>query len=416
MEREIVKDKNSSVIAAMNLNEINLDEGSCAAWSETYYGEQTYSEEQLLKLAKRFHNTKRTYLLVDPLQGKHIPVSPNECLRMLRTLGTMLSDEFPSAKLVVGFAETATAVGAAVAECMGRDCRYYQTTREDVEGVDSWVEFLEEHSHAAEQKLAADKFAADLDATDTVIFVDDELSTGKTLNNMIDRLITFFPQLANKHIVAASIINRMSDENIAAFAKRGIACRQLLKLENINYTEVVAPMVIRGASELPEINTADTLSAVNFIRAEDYASPRTGVRIGEYIENILTRHDRVISNDKRMIPSGRRLAVIGTEECMYPGLIIAEQYENSGAYASVRFHATTRSPIGICEDEDYPVTNGYKLKSFYEKDRQTFLYDLAEYDSVLIVTDSAPENMEAVQELAGLFRYYGCSEVIVERV
>lgn len=415
MERE--RFENSSVcVTAVPVNEINMDVGSCAVQKDEYFGLQTYSEDQLLRLAKRFHNTKRTYLLVDPLQGKHIPVSPNECLRMLRTLGIMLSSEYPGTKLVVGFAETATAVGAVVAECMGSGCRYYQTTRENVGDIETWVEFLEEHSHATEQKLAADSFAEDLDNTDTVIFVDDELSTGKTLNNMIDRLISFFPQLADKQIVAASIINRMSDENVDRFTERGIDCRQLFKLENINYTEAVAPMVIRCASDLPDTDGSDVLKAVNFIKAEDYPSPRTGVAIGEYIENILSRHEFVIANDSRMIPSGKKLAVIGTEECMYPGLMIAEQYENSGAYSSVRFHATTRSPIGICEDEGYPVTNGYKLKSFYDRERQTFLYDLAEYDSVLIVTDSAPENMDAVQELAGLFRYYGCSEVIVERV
>ena len=47
----------------------------------------SYTKNDLLKLAKRHHNTKRTYLLVDPLQGKHIPVSPTESLKMLGTLG-----------------------------------------------------------------------------------------------------------------------------------------------------------------------------------------------------------------------------------------------------------------------------------------------------------------------------------------
>ena len=32
-----------------------------------------YTRENTLRIAKRFHNRKRTYLLVNPLQAKHIP-------------------------------------------------------------------------------------------------------------------------------------------------------------------------------------------------------------------------------------------------------------------------------------------------------------------------------------------------------
>ena len=46
-----------------------------------------YREQDVLRLAKRHHNTKRTYLLVNPLQAKHIPVSPGASLAMMRTLG-----------------------------------------------------------------------------------------------------------------------------------------------------------------------------------------------------------------------------------------------------------------------------------------------------------------------------------------
>lgn len=375
-----------------------------------------YTEAQLLRLAKRFHNTKRTYLLVDPLQGKHIPVSPRECLTMMRSLGNKLQDEFPQTKLVVGFAETATAIGAAVAECMGDDCIYFHTTREDIPGVSRWIEFKEEHSHATEQKLSADGFDAALDNTDTVIFVDDEFSTGKTLANMIERLAEVFPQLSDKKIVAASIINRMSDENIKRFADSGIVCRQLLKLDNVDYTETVEAFDIKEASDLPQSASPHTIDSAYLIKQEESRSPRTGIAIGEYVDDVLNRHMYIISADSSMLPDGRSIAVIGTEECMYPGLLIAEQLEQSGAYESVRFHATTRSPIGICSAEGYPITNGYKLQSVYEKGRQTYLYDLAKYDSVLIVTDSKPDNMAGVGDIESLFRHYGCSEIILERI
>lgn len=394
--------KGSSVMNAVPIEECSFSE---------------YSQEQLMHLAKRFHNTKRTYLLVDPLQGKHIPVSPRDCLTMLRTLGGRLQAEFPETKLVVGFAETATAIGAVVAECMGSGCSYITTTREEVPEVSSWIEFQEEHSHATEQKLSADGFAAALEKTETVIFVDDELSTGKTLVNMLEQLKQSFPQLNEKRVVAASIINRMSDENIMRLADRGMICRELLKIDNIDYTETVNKFAITGASDLPASDLDDDcIKSAYLIKDECGRSPRTGVVIGEYINDVLSRHEFITSADSTMLPAGRDIVVIGTEECMYAGLLIAEQLEQSGNYDSVKFHATTRSPIGICTDDDYPIFNGYKLQSFYEKGRQTYLYDLARYDSAVIVTDSAPDNMEAVTELEALLRHYGCREIIVERI
>lgn len=413
MEREIVYEQSRGHADELAY----VVKGSSVLNAVPVVGEEEYTEDMLLRLAKRFHNTKRTYLLVDPLQGKHIPVSPTACLTMLSTLGRQLKAEFPGTRLVVGFAETATAIGAVVAECMGDGCVYFQTTREEVPQVDRWVGFLEEHSHAAEQRLSADGFDEALFNTDTVIFVDDELSTGKTLVNMIEQLREVFPQLSRKQIVAASIINRMSDENIERLAAHGMVCRQVLKIDNEDYTKTVGAFDITGASELPRLGCFDdVINAAYFIKEEQGRSPRTGVVIGEYIDSILNRHSLITAADSRMIPTGRRIVVIGTEECMYPGLIIAQRLERSGAYDSVRFHATTRSPIGICNDEGYPITNGYKLQSFYERGRQTFLYDLAGYDSALIVTDSAPENLDAVAELGSLLRSYGCSEIIVERI
>ncbi len=70
-----------------------------------------YSEKDLIFLGKRFNNKKRKFLLINPLQAKHLPVSPNECVSMLEHIGNKVSYQYPNVKLVIGFAETATAVG-----------------------------------------------------------------------------------------------------------------------------------------------------------------------------------------------------------------------------------------------------------------------------------------------------------------
>ena len=127
-----------------------------------------YSAEDVLTLAKRYKNTKRQYLLVDPLQGKHLPVEPEKALEMFRSLGLELAEKYPDTKLIIGFAETATAVGTGVSTCF-ENCMYIHTTREEIPEVESWAEFLEEHSHAAEQKLCAEHLGEWIDHTGTVI-------------------------------------------------------------------------------------------------------------------------------------------------------------------------------------------------------------------------------------------------------
>ena len=151
-----------------------------------------YKESDLLRLAKRFHNTKRTYLLLDPLQGKHLAVSPSEAMELFHTLGRSIKSNYDKVKLVIGFAETATAIGMAVAEEMDDDCVYIHTTREDIPDVSSWIEFDEEHSHATDQKLDASNISKLIEDTECIVFVDDEISTGKTLINFIPNSRVYF--------------------------------------------------------------------------------------------------------------------------------------------------------------------------------------------------------------------------------
>ena len=76
-----------------------------------------YTAADTLRIAKRYNNPKRSYLLVNPLQAKHIPVSPAAALEMMGALGDQVAAKYPEARLVIGFAETATAIGAGLPLC-----------------------------------------------------------------------------------------------------------------------------------------------------------------------------------------------------------------------------------------------------------------------------------------------------------
>lgn len=118
----------------------------------------TYQKQDILRIAKRINNNKRPYLLVNPLQAKHIPVSPSKALQMMTSLGELVATKYGDANLVIGFAETATAIGAVVAKTISDECLYIQTTREIVKDAKDYVFFTEEHSHATEQKIVCRQF------------------------------------------------------------------------------------------------------------------------------------------------------------------------------------------------------------------------------------------------------------------
>lgn len=81
-----------------------------------------------------------------------------------------------------------------------------------------------------------------------------------------------------------------------------------------------------------------------------------------------------------------QILVLGTEEFMYPALLLAAKLEEQGK--SVRFHATTRSPIAVSTESEYPLHARYELASIYDNQRKTFVYDLAAYNAVIIISDA----------------------------
>ena len=77
-----------------------------------------FTNDELIQMAKRENNKKRSFLIVNPSQGKHIPVKPSQCIKLFKELGEELKKHISNEKvLFIGFAETATAIGAGVASC-----------------------------------------------------------------------------------------------------------------------------------------------------------------------------------------------------------------------------------------------------------------------------------------------------------
>ncbi|MBM9509606.1 phosphoribosyltransferase domain-containing protein, partial [Actinacidiphila acididurans] len=139
----------------------------------------------LLGLALR-RNPKRAHLLVSDVLGKHVPQSPRVVYGHGYDLGRRVRDllgEQAAGALVLGYAETATGLGHAVADGLGA-VPYLHSTRREVPGVTPGGGFQEEHSHATGHLLLPEDPAL-LTAPGPLVLVDDEFSTGRTVLNTI---------------------------------------------------------------------------------------------------------------------------------------------------------------------------------------------------------------------------------------
>ncbi|MBD5558902.1 MAG: phosphoribosyl transferase [Clostridia bacterium] len=351
------------------------------------------TERDLIRVARRINNPRRSYLLVNPLQGKHLAVEPQRALALMRALGAKIREAAPDIKAVVGFAETATAVGAAAASICAPQGVYVHTTRERGPEDACWIDFSEEHSHAQAQRLQAGMLAEVFACGGTLVLVDDEVTTGKTCLNLVKALRRELDVVPDR-IILASLISRLGPEDAENMRQAGIECVRLIGPEPADYAALVAEVAVQPARRPPEQMPS---VAVLFAKYELIPDPRMGVRTSDYercIGRFCQRAAGALEAAHRL-NAGGRIILLGTEECMYPAIRLGSLLEDRGF--SVLTHSTTRSPIGVAPAADYPVQAGFQLTSCYEQGRETYLYNPAPCDTVVVVTD-ANGNLQAGME------------------
>ena len=364
-----------------------------------------YKEEDLVCIAKRENNNKRNYLVVNKLQAKHIPVSPSMALDMFSALAERLKKEYANETLLlVGFAETATAIGASVAASLGS--YYMQTTRETIKDVD-YLFFSESHSHAMEQKLIKTDLDKVIDAIDRIIFIEDEVTTGNTILNIVD---VIEKQYAKKiHFSVASLLNGMNEGYQEVYKKRRIQIHYLVKTNHDLYEKQAARFTENGQYVLADVSekrdqTIKSYEVHNYVNARRLVDGRFYKKACEGLWETVSGF---MENETK-----KKILILGTEEFMYPAIFVGAKLEQRANV--VKCHATTRSPIAVNVASDYPLQARYELVSLYDSQRKTFIYNLDKYDKVLILTDSrcVPKGLNS---LVNTIRALGNKDVSIVR-
>ncbi len=414
--------------------------------------------EQMLGLALR-RNPKRAHLLVSNVLGKHVPQSPSVVygagFALGRRVRELLGAEEAARAVVLGYAETATGLGHAVADGVG-SAPYLHSTRRPVTGVARAGGFEESHSHATSHLLLPEDPAL-LAGDGPLVLVDDEFSTGNTVLNTIRDLHERYPR--RRYVVVALV-----DMRSAADAGR---------LEDFAHeidARVDLVAAASGTVRLPEGVLEKGQALVAWFEAESAvegssssagasgpvaqfpAPPNGGVAVGadqkgnppgawgparpaptephpadERTHPHPTRIDlhwppglpdggrhgftpahrtRLEAALPAMAPrlaealpaDARRVLVLGFEELMYAPLRIARELERS-ADVEVRYSTTTRSPVLAVDDPGYAIRTRLTFPAHDDPadgpgERYAYNVAGAGFDAVIAVVDSVADTPE----------------------
>lgn len=385
-------------------------------------------------------NKKRSFLFVSKVLGKHIPVHPYTSMLSGALLALLLYRELMgkehqaqtdalleqtiqglcdpqlaetayknliSAQLsspvplqFIGFAETATALGHSMYEVFEDKASYIHTTREDLPALNSVINFDEEHSHAVAHRCYA-RNSGMLAGQETVVLVDDEMTTGKTALNIIRDMQMKYPRST---YFVASLLDWRTEQDEAAYAaleaELGITIKPLCLLKG--------SISVEGSVELTPSDT-DMLEGraeaqVNIVHIDNVFSSIDAHSVDSSLEVnaspylLATGRFGIVSEDKAAagaqiseiaqrlqalrMSSFSRTLVMGTGEFMYvPMRIAAEMGEH------VVYQSTTRSPIHPSRGHEYGIKSGYGYPSPDDPGTRNFVYnvDPDQYEEIFIL-------------------------------
>lgn len=391
--------------------------------------------EVLYEMAARI-NKKRSFLFVSKVLGKHIPLHPAvpfiasallaslyyegetgcqvadkemliaalksqsaEQLEAAYSIVQELNYSLAAPVLIIGFAETATALGHGVFDCFSRSV-YIHSTREVLADKEVTLYFEEEHSHATDQRCYAPE--ENFHHEKPICLVDDEITTGKTALNIIASIQKKYPR---KEYAILSLLDWRTKED-----------RQRLKdfeeewgIKIKTYSLLSGSICVQGTPVMeeepssndqlllkePDYNTISlhglyppvphaAYSSVDSTGAENQTpySALTG-RFGlssehrEGVEQYCRQAGEYLRSQRR----GSKTLCLGTGEFMHIPMKAAV-YMGAGVF----YHSTTRSPIFPLNESGYPVKNRLAFASPDDPAVANYAYNVLgrAYDEVFI--------------------------------
>ncbi|WP_445279521.1 phosphoribosyltransferase [Streptomyces sp. DSM 118148] len=360
----------------------------------------------LLGLALR-RNPKRAHLLVSNVLGKHVPQSPSVVygygIRLGRRVRALLGEAPAASAVVLGYAETATGLGHAVADGLGL-APYLHSTRRPVTGIAPAGGFEESHSHATSHLLLPADPAL-LSGDGPLVLVDDEFSTGNTVLNTIRDLHARHPR---ERYVVVALVDMRSPEDTARLQRfaEGIGARVDLVAAASGTVRLPDDVLDRGRRLVAQHETAPDRTPGpprGRVTRVDLRWPHglpDGGRHGftpAHRARLETALPAMAARIAEALPTGaRRVLVLGFEELMYAPLRLARELEQVAPDTQVRFSTTTRSPVLAVDDPGYAIRTRLVFPAHDDPadgpgERYAYNVAGAGFDTVVAVVDSVAD-------------------------
>lgn len=414
------------------------------------YVTRRQGDTSIITVEHRSNNSKRDFLFVNKQQCKHIPASPKGFMYMVNSLAEMYDNirENKDARVVViGFAETATAIATYLAMILGEQCEgLICTTRETPyikeNGTDvgenksnggvayeTVAEFLEEHSHAPSQSLIMRTMNGEpvinFESATHIIVIDDEITTGKTVLNLKEKLEEKF-DISKAVFLVGSICNWQDTLERDNFWHSNIMANALIN-GNIKdksmkmFDDANDDRVYVGGDEIKVDISDKTSNAISIVdcrlsrqnrtieqtnKERNGSNGRVCIEFFNYARYGLSgselkkggfRERQLFNEIKQFIPKGvSSIRVIGTEECMILPILIGSELEYYGY--SVICHSSTRSKIDVIRDyahgEADTIKSIHQVTSVYDENRPCYIYNTdEETDMVIVISDTPNEQL-----------------------
>lgn len=354
------------------------------------------------------NNSKRRFLFILKKLGKHLATTPRDIDNLGRSLVKVYNDraiknlvDKHKNATVISFAETATALGYSVFKHLDNGANEFaHTTRELDSKLENYIEFLEEHSHATNHKLYYDNLKK-IKENDTIILVDDEITTAKTCVNIIKQLEEIYPK---KNYVVFSILNWISKDREKEIYNEvaNLGCK-------ISFT-----YLFRGDFKFELYNTKEDnfevkdnsfhkeIHHLNLDFNNNYSDSYLGSK--KYLKytgrfgidrNDIDELNKILKRESSKLNSiieseNEKILCLGTEEFMNIPLELASLLNSK----NISFFATTRSPIISINDESYPINSKITFNSSYNTDVTNYLYniDKTKYDKCFLFLETQISN------------------------
>jgi len=314
-------------------------------------------------------NPKRGFLVVSRILGRHIPARPSDLREAMNDLTESISPHLPGPVLIVGMAETATALGQGVhagyVSMTRRDDVFYVQSTRQVDGEEPLLAFEEAHSHATSHLILrprTDEMREAYAKARTLVIVDDECSTGNTFVESATALLGVMPSV--ERIETAVLTDWSGGDYLDRMPMP--SQRHFLLAGKLTWTpdpEAVARASLTAASN-------------GHGKAPPKGSPaRHGIRSPGHGEPPL--------RDLPLVRPGHRVLVLGECEFTYAALLLGEQMEDEGH--DVHVQAITRSPVM----EGGAIGDTARFDDPYQSGAPCFLYNALTpvYDDVVVVTE-----------------------------